>query len=440
MNSIRNYLNGKEMTTNFVDYRKIFNKNNCVVKGDEININEVLGFKEDEDINLYFNFPWCESRCSFCNYSSGVQVHAEKHEDFVEIMLKHINALKHFFINQKASSVYFGGGTPTILSPKLLDDYVKGIVNIIPLSEDATVTIESNINNLYDDKLMVIKEYANRISVGVQSFDENVRNAANMPFGEKEILKKIEITRKYVDNLNIDLIYGLRYQSEWSFLKDIKRCIEREIPSITLYQMELYEDLEYCSKILLGHKKEEYDFFCSQLFYKAQELFYDAGYIQQPTGWFIKKNETISEQWRKRVDDWSKNRTYLGIGNRAYSHLSDYYFLMEPNYDKWRDQVNENKIPILEFRKKSVEEKALVRLVRILRTEQSITYEDLYYIFDDNKIIIDSILCYFERMQKIKIFNIENQKIKVTPHGLSVMNWIIMEVCNLVISKGETIK
>jgi oxygen-independent coproporphyrinogen III oxidase len=435
--NVQTFLNNTKIDKFIVDYQLIFNKYNLNISNiKNIEIDNIFNFQDNQEINFYFNFPWCEKQCSFCNYSFGIEKDKELYEKSINSVVKNWNDYNFLFKKTKATSIFFGGGTPTIISEYLLDYYLESIISNSILAKTASITLESNINNLVPEKLIIAKKYVNRMSIGVQSFDTKVRKKANMIFNAKEIFRRLQLVRNHIDNINIDLIYGMLGQDENSFLKDIKMCIDEKISSITLYKLELHNNLTYCKNILSQVNNLDYDLKCANMFFEAQKMLETEGYIQQPTGWFVKNIN--NDKWSDRVKDWENSKPYVGFGNGAYSHVNNYYIAMTRDFNKWSDFVDNRLLPIEYLREKSIYEKEILKFIRIIRTNKEIEVYRIDYI--NEKINFKNKYClydYFEYLLKLSLVsNINNEKFVFTEEGISVINWIVLEICKLTFSEG----
>ncbi|SFS07481.1 radical SAM protein [Anaeromicropila populeti] len=426
MNNFKKYLEKKESQEYIVDYQRMFNKYDKSAE-EMLNEDKIKIFNSDvnERVNLYFNFPWCERRCLFCNYTNGIK-NESMHSAYINNLLDDYKRYKGLFDKSEVTSIFFGGGTPSILNVNLLNYYLENIMQITNLTKSYVVTVESNINNLYEEKLEIISKYANRISIGVQSFEKNVRLAANMLFEQDEIIKRLRLAREYIKNMNIDLIYGMVNQSEKKFLNDIELCINEKIPSVTLYRLELHKNLAYSKMALNGNSILDYEFQCSCMYMKAQEIFENAGYIENPSGWFVKKQCT-EEKWNNRVSDWKSNKSYIGFGNGAYSHLDNYYLSMICDVDTWSQEVKKGNIPIEFIREKSNFEKEMKSIIRIMRTEQKIRKVNITEgLFTDLE--IEKLEATINTFLKYNLVIEEGEEYKLTKIGKGNINWLISDL------------
>ena len=147
--------------------------------------------------SLYIHIPYCKQICSYCDF-------CKKNYNFSECLLFILDLVKDLKkIKKKYKTIYIGGGTPTCIEPKLLELVLKCCKNL--LEKEYEFTIESNPENLTTEMLQMLKKHGvNRLSVGVQTFDENIMKILHRDVSDVE--KIIENAHKYIKNINIDII------------------------------------------------------------------------------------------------------------------------------------------------------------------------------------------------------------------------------------------
>lgn len=178
--------------------------------------------------SLYIHIPYCKRICNYCDF-------CKKNYDFSECLLFVLDLIKDLKqIKKKYETIYIGGGTPTCIDEKLLELILKSCSNL--LEKDYEFTIEANPENLSLSLLKIMKKYGvNRISIGVQTFDKNILSKLNREVVDIE--KVVESAYKYVQNINIDLIYGIPF-SNFNVLKnDLEIAIKLPINHISLYSL-----------------------------------------------------------------------------------------------------------------------------------------------------------------------------------------------------------
>ncbi|MBE7075829.1 MAG: radical SAM family heme chaperone HemW [Clostridiales bacterium] len=190
-------------------------------------------------LSLYVHIPFCERKCNYCAFNSFVATE-EKQDDYVERLCKEIKRRKS---SKPVQSIYIGGGTPSLLSDKNICKIIKTIFENYDVYEDAEFTIEANPNSLTEEKLILYKFLrVNRISLGIQTLDnKNLRKIGRL-HNKEMALKKVELARKYFDNVSADLIVGLNNEDGRRLCSYAKQLLHLGIKHISCYLLEVYED------------------------------------------------------------------------------------------------------------------------------------------------------------------------------------------------------
>ena len=189
-----------------------------------------------DTMSIYIHIPFCTSICSYCDFCKII--YNEKYiSNYLDMLEKEI---KERYKKEKVSTIFIGGGTPTSLSYDELKRLFN-IINIFDKEEKIEYTIESNIESIDEDKLKLMKEYGvNRISIGVESFDDNTLKLLGRRHNKEDIFNKIGLVKKYFDNINIDLIYAA-YDDINILKSDIDNFLKLDIPHISTYSLMIEE-------------------------------------------------------------------------------------------------------------------------------------------------------------------------------------------------------
>jgi len=193
----------------------------------------------------YFHIPFCETRCLYCGFYLNPFKAGEEENRYVDYLVRELEMVTDtpFIRSHPFHAVYLGGGTPTALSAENLLRLLKAIQKHMPLANDCEITVEGRPYHFSDDKVFAcIDGGVNRFSIGVQSFDTQVRRA----MGRIETGEKVAERLKYIDNLDqtamvIDLIYGLPYQTMEIWENDVRKYIELGLDGVDLYQLNIFK-------------------------------------------------------------------------------------------------------------------------------------------------------------------------------------------------------
>ena len=181
---------------------------------------------------VYLHIPFCEKKCNYCAFCSYATL--KNKDEYVSSLLKEI---KFHYKNNYLNTIYFGGGTPSLLD----NSDIERILNCFNYDKNTEVTLEANPNSLDKNKLMFYKNIGiNRLSLGVQSFNDDILSLIGRCHSSKDIYRTIEdIKNLEFDNYSIDLMYGLPSQNLEDWKKTLLKALEINPPHISLYGLKI---------------------------------------------------------------------------------------------------------------------------------------------------------------------------------------------------------
>src|SRR5215469_4125664 len=213
-------------------------------------------------IGIYISVPFCRSKCSFCNFASGVfsrekmQRYVDRLQQDIENAETVVRSLGAVF-DRCADSIYLGGGTPSTLSPDQLQQIFSAVRSNFQLQPDLEITVEcapATLGREIIDALVACG--VNRVSLGVQSFIDHEAAAVGrlhtcaQTFADIDHLRAAGIT-----NINVDLIAGLPHQTTASWRESLRQVVETEVPHVSVYIMEVDEDSRLGRELIAGGSK-----------------------------------------------------------------------------------------------------------------------------------------------------------------------------------------
>lgn len=228
---------------------------------------------------LYLHVPYCQKICSFCPFSKFSNVPKSEYDNY---LIDQMLAVKDYEFIQSTpfESVYFGGGTPTALDWKQMDRVLNHIHKNFPLSSQVEISLESSITELNDDMLKVLEENGvNRLSIGVQTFNDKGRRLLNRRGNGAFAIKRLEKIKSIVKNTNIDLIYNYPGQDLEVLKNDIEIIKALDIGGLSFYSLMIHENTplaihisEKDRRIMSDLEREKHFFDC------ITNTLYDDGY------------------------------------------------------------------------------------------------------------------------------------------------------------------
>ena len=190
---------------------------------------------------LYVHYPWCVRKCPYCDFNSHERnSQSASEQQYLDAVRADIEAALPLIWGRRIVSIFFGGGTPSLMSAQGLDRLLSDIRALLPLAPDCEVTLEANPGTVEAERFASYRASGvNRLSIGVQSFDDKKLDALGRIHDRAQALAAIEIAQRRFDNFNLDLMYGLPGQSLLELQADVEGALATNPPHLSLYQLTL---------------------------------------------------------------------------------------------------------------------------------------------------------------------------------------------------------
>ena len=267
--------------------------------------------------SLYIHIPYCLSKCEYCDFFS---VKCSQIDDFyVRSLCNEIEAKAKFFNVTQWNSIYIGGGTPSLLNKNQLKQIFNSIYKFVPQSKNSEITIEVNPDDVTEALIQTFEECGiNRISCGIQSLNQKslafTKRRASL---EQNLNALALIQKKWSGIFSVDLICGLPYETEKSFLDALEQIVLFNPHHISMYSLVVEEETPLGQKIL--NEKIPYDYdFADNLWLNAREFLQNNGFLQYEVSNFCKKGFECSHN----LVYWN-HQDYIGCGSGAVGTIYD---------------------------------------------------------------------------------------------------------------------
>jgi oxygen-independent coproporphyrinogen-3 oxidase len=263
---------------------------------------------------LYVHIPWCVRKCPYCDFNSHERGGALPEREYVEKLFLDLEYLLPSVWGRRVVSVFIGGGTPSLFSPQSIDALLSGVRAQLPLEPQAEISLEANPGTVEAARFRGFREAGvNRISVGVQSFDDRMLAALGRIHGGEEARRAIDAALASFDNVNLDLMYGLPGQSVAMARNDIEQALACGVPHVSAYQLTIEPNTVFWSK---PPRLPEHDQ-CADMQLAAEEALGAAGYEHYEISAFARPGGRC----RHNLNYWEFG-DYLGIGAGAHGKVS----------------------------------------------------------------------------------------------------------------------
>ncbi len=268
-------------------------------------------------LSIYIHWPFCKIKCPYCDFNS----YRRDSVDQTQWMEAYIRALELWFSRldkRKIGSIFFGGGTPSLLDPKFVEFSLKKINKLWGIDNDCEISIEANPNSISEVKFKKFMEIGiNRVSVGVQSLTNKDLKSLGRDHNRDQALEAVEIVQKWFKNFNLDFIYGRQYQSTKMWEDELSQIISLEAPHLSLYQLTIEENTSFYKlfkrDLLKGLPTTK---IAAEMYDITRQLCEDGAYKQYETSNFARKGFKC----KHNLSYWKYN-DYIGVGPGAHGRI-----------------------------------------------------------------------------------------------------------------------
>jgi putative oxygen-independent coproporphyrinogen III oxidase len=273
-----------------------------------------LEFRQALPLSLYVHIPWCVQKCPYCDFNSHEARDTIPESQYIDALITDLESALPQIWGRKVSSIFFGGGTPSLLSGQGLDTLLTAIRTRLPLLPDAEITLEANPGTVEADKFAAFRDAGvNRLSLGIQSFNPQHLKALGRIHDDSEARTAIEIAARHFENFNLDLMYGLPGQTLDQALDDIEQALAFSPTHLSCYQLTLEPNTAFASAPPLLPEPDR----CADMQEAIESRLATAGFTHYETSAFAQPGR----QCRHNLNYWTFG-DYLGIGAGAHGKLT----------------------------------------------------------------------------------------------------------------------
>ena len=299
-----------------------------------------------DGVGLYLHVPFCDRRCHFCAFFTRAR--REDHvAAFVSDLLAEIqlHGRTETLRGRTVETIYFGGGTPTILSSGQLLSILEACRRTFVVDTAAEVSIEANPASVEEPFLRALRKGGcNRLSLGAQSFDDAELKAANTPHTAEQIERAVRAARRAgFANLNLDLIYGLTGQSLTRWLANLEAAITLVPQHLAFYGLTIEEGTQFHREVERGYLNLPDEDALADMYQEGRNRLRAAGYLQYEVSNFARQGHAC----RHNLGYWT-DREWLGLGPSAHSYLDGARFSAVASLEEYHRLVSASRPPIAE--------------------------------------------------------------------------------------------
>lgn len=289
---------------------------------------------------IYIHIPFCKQACHYCDFHFSTSL--KKKEELVNALISEIEIRKNEFKNIAVETIYFGGGTPSLLTSRELKKIIDSVYNNYNVSENPEITLEANPDDLSKERIIELSNSPiNRLSIGVQSFFEKDLKLMNRAHNANEAKQCLEEATKYFDNISLDLIYGIPNTTNKEWEQNIENALSFGIHHISSYALTVEPKTALASFIEKGIIKNVDDELAQQQFHILIDKLEANSFIHYELSNFGKEgffSRNNSAYWQ--------GKHYIGIGPSAHSFNGKQRGWNVRNNTKYIKAIKNNELPI----------------------------------------------------------------------------------------------
>ncbi|KPU27923.1 coproporphyrinogen III oxidase [Caloranaerobacter sp. TR13] len=374
------------------------------------------------ELGIYIHIPFCISKCFYCDFNS----YTDKSyiiEDYIKYLKKEIDLYSVELKDYKVKTIFIGGGTPSSIDSKFLCDIVNHIYKKFDISTSIEFTIEANPKTLNKYKLNDYKNLGiNRISLGLQSFNDNLLKSIGRIHTAKDFLESYDLIRKFgFDNVNIDVMFNLPGQTIEDVVDTLKKVIALKTEHISFYSLKIEEGTLFYklyneSRLNLPDEDIERD-----MYYKGIELLEDNNFIHYEISNFAKPGY----ECKHNLIYWNV-KPYLGLGLSAHSNINSKRWSNFGDFKRYFKCLNEDSLPIEESEKIDIEMEMAEFMILGLRLIKGIKKSDFKNRFGLN--VEDIYGSQLKSLEDKGLIENKEEYIRLTKRGIDLSNLVFAEL------------
>lgn len=374
-----------------------------------------------DQLGLYIHIPFCVRKCNYCDFPSFPGLEGNFHH-YTEALCKEIERIKDKYGTLTADTVFFGGGTPSLLSARDMARIMNTLSCQFIISKDAEIALEANPGTITEEKVKAYKSLGfNRISIGLQAAQDRLLQFMGRIHTQDMFLKSIDLVKNVgFHNVNADIIFGIPDQTMENWLETLDLVIRSGMTHISAYSLILEEGTPWFEQNENGDLPLVDDSLEREMYYKVTERTSHAGFHQYEISNFAKPGY----ESRHNLKYWT-GKPYLGFGAAAHSFFCNERIANVSDPLEYIRRIGANLPVYCSVKQIGSEERLSERFMLGLRLINGVSLSQLSDEFGQNalKKHMEAIV----RLEKKKLLCIEEDRLKLTKLGLDFGNQVWME-------------
>ncbi len=290
-------------------------------------------------MHLYLHIPFCKQACHYCDFHFSTSL-AQK-PALVDALCAEIALQNDYLLTRTLETIYFGGGTPSLLTEAELRQIFETIHAHYIVAGSAEITLEANPDDLTTDKLTMLRQYVNRLSIGIQTFDEVTLRWMNRAHTAAEAETCVRRARDAgFGNMSVDLIYGVPNRDASLWQADLRNVLALDVPHISAYALTIEPDTAFGRWTKIGKLPPADEALAAEQFEELTRALTQAGYEHYEISNFARPGRYA----RHNTAYWQR-RPYLGVGPSAHSYNGHSRQYNVANNARYITSIRQDKLP-----------------------------------------------------------------------------------------------
>lgn len=331
--------------------------------------------KETNNLAIYIHWPFCKSKCPYCDFNSHVREQINQ-QDFIDAYTKEISHFADFLSGKKISSIYFGGGTPTLAPMKFFESTLNNLNKYLIISDNIEITVEGNPTSIESQTFKDLQKVGvNRVSLGIQALNDNDLKFLGREHSVHEALNALHIAASTFENYSFDIIYARPKQTLKEWEDELERAIALTNGHLSLYQLTIEKGTKFFTSFKNGDFALPDDNLSADMYQLTNEI----TKANNISSYEVSNYASPGKESRHNMAYWEYEQ-YLGLGAGAHSRIKldgkMHSLIMQHNPEKWLDSINNTGIALQEKLSLSNEDEAREYILMGLRIKKGINKND----------------------------------------------------------------
>jgi len=374
-----------------------------------------------ERFGIYIHIPFCKKKCKYCDFIS-FSCDENIQEKYFKSLIEEIKN-KDILENKEITTIYIGGGTPSLVNSKYISQVLKEISKKFKISENAEITIEINPGTASKEKILEYKKCGiNRISIGLQSTNDRILDLIGRIHNYNQFLDTYNIVKEEFENINVDLMLAIPTQTEKELIDSLYEVINLKPKHISIYSLIVEENTEIKNMLDNGTLKYVDEEIERKMYWKTKRILEKNGFKHYEISNFARNGF----ESKHNLDCWNQEE-YLGFGVAAHSYMDNKRFSNIDNLQEYITNIENNEFSknIIVHEEQTRESKAKEFMMIGLRKIEGISISEF-----ERKFRINPLFYFRFEISKLTeegLIEVDLDNIKLTSKGLDLANIVFEE-------------